>query len=74
MGTAVWNEMLCVRAQGESCQICVERCPLGSIAIEAKENAIEVHPSGCIGCGVCQYYCPTNPKSIVVIPKAAREI
>jgi MauM/NapG family ferredoxin protein len=73
MGTAVWNEMLCVRSQGEDCAICVERCPVGSFAIEAKDNVIEVHPQGCIGCGVCQYYCPTTPKSIVVIPRAARE-
>jgi ferredoxin-type protein NapG len=72
MGTAVWNEMLCVRAHGEDCAICVERCPVGEVAIEAKDNVIEVHPEGCIGCGVCQYYCPTDPKSIVVIPKSAK--
>ena len=27
---------------------------------------------GCIGCGVCQFECPTSPKSIVVVPKVAR--
>lgn len=73
MGTAVWNEMLCVRPRGEDCAICVDRCPVGEVAIEVKDRAIQVHPNGCIGCGVCQHYCPTTPKSIVVIPKAARE-
>jgi NAD-dependent dihydropyrimidine dehydrogenase PreA subunit len=51
----------------------VDRCPVGSVAIELKGNDIDVHPQGCIGCGVCQFYCPTTPKSIVVIPRAARE-
>jgi ferredoxin-type protein NapG len=73
MGTAVWHEHLCVRTKGESCTICVDQCPVGATAIEIRGNQIEVHPLGCIGCGVCQYYCPTNPKSITVIPKAAKE-
>lgn len=73
MGTAVWKEELCVRSKGEQCTICVDQCPLGATAIELKDNKIEVHPLGCIGCGVCQYYCPTTPKSITVIPKAAKE-
>ena len=74
MGTAVWNESTCVRSHDEDCTICVDRCPVGSVAIELNGNAIDVHPHGCIGCGVCQFYCPTSPKSIVVIPKAAREV
>src|SRR5262249_18382118 len=51
MGTAVWREATCVRSTGENCTICVDRCPLGSVAIELNGNAIEVHPDGCIGCG-----------------------
>ena len=73
MGTAVWNPATCVRSHGEDCTICVDRCPVGAVAIELNGNAIDVHPHGCIGCGVCQYYCPTTPKSIVVIPAAARQ-
>jgi len=72
MGTAEWKVDLCVRNRGEPCQICVDQCPLGSVAIELNDNQIVVHDEGCIGCGVCQYQCPTSPKSIVVIPRAAR--
>jgi MauM/NapG family ferredoxin protein len=73
MGTAVWRPATCVRSQGEPCTICIDRCPVGAVAIELVGDDVQVHPDGCIGCGVCQYYCPTTPKSIVVIPRAARE-
>jgi NAD-dependent dihydropyrimidine dehydrogenase PreA subunit len=36
-------------------------------------DQIEVKPLGCIGCGMCQQDCPTTPRAITVIPKAARE-
>jgi len=73
MGTAVWHEETCLRDQDESCTICVDQCPLGSAAIELKGGRIEIKPLGCIGCGVCQHECPTAPKSIVIIPVAARQ-
>ena len=72
MGTAVWDESLCVRLRDEACQICVDQCPLGSAAIETEGTRIRVNPEGCIGCGVCEHYCPTIPKSIRIIPRAAR--
>lgn len=74
MGTAVWHEATCVRMNGdESCQKCVDICPIGTAAIEPRGLEIVVHPKACIGCGLCQQHCPTEPKSINVIPKAARE-
>jgi ferredoxin-type protein NapG len=72
MGTAVWHPSSCVRSKGESCTICVDKCPLGSAAIELKAGRVAVNPRGCVGCGVCQLECPTDPKSIVVIPIAAK--
>jgi MauM/NapG family ferredoxin protein len=73
MGTAVWYEDSCIRASGRDCQICVDQCPLGEAAIKVNDRAIEVNPHGCIGCGLCQQYCPTHPKSISVVAKAAKE-
>jgi ferredoxin-type protein NapG len=73
MGTAVWNEESCTRSSGSDCKICVDECPLGEMAIQLKDGEIAVQPMGCIGCGMCQHFCPTSPKSIVVIPKAAKE-
>jgi ferredoxin-type protein NapG len=70
MGTAQWHPESCVRSRGEDCTICIDHCPIGSFAIELKDGNVQVHEKGCIGCGVCQHDCPTNPKSIAVIPTA----
>lgn len=79
MGTAVWHSDTCLRTRAaetsaidRACSLCVDKCPIGSFAIELQANQIVVKETGCIGCGVCQFECPTSPKSIIVIPKSAR--
>jgi ferredoxin-type protein NapG len=73
MGTAVWHEQLCVRSHGEPCTMCVDHCPMGSAALELIDDRVVVHEAGCVGCGVCQNNCPTDPKSITVTPRALRD-
>jgi ferredoxin-type protein NapG len=72
MGTAVLRRDSCLRSRGEDCQICVDKCPLGARAIEIPHAGAEVvvHAGGCVGCGVCEMYCPTEPRAIVVEPRA----
>jgi ferredoxin-type protein NapG len=72
MGTAEWHENLCIRTHGQECTACIDQCPLGSAAIELRDGQIHVIEEGCIGCGVCEHYCPTRPASITVVPRAAR--
>ncbi|MFQ5914345.1 MAG: 4Fe-4S dicluster domain-containing protein [Nitrospinota bacterium] len=51
------------------CDYCVDRCPLGSRAIamdRVEQRRRPVVKEGCIGCGVCEYYCPTRPSAIRV--------
>lgn len=72
MGTANWFEQGCQRTHGDECTICIDECPIGAAAIELKDGIIEIHEQGCTGCGVCQNRCPTDPKSIIVIPKSSR--
>jgi ferredoxin-type protein NapG len=74
MGTARWHEYLCLRYNGNDCNICVERCPLGSAAIRLVDNRIEIDERGCIGCGMCQHACPTTPRSIVVVPQSLNDL
>lgn len=70
MGLAVLKPDLCVRTRGEDCQICVDKCPLGTVAIEIPFPGAPVNVrAGCTGCGVCQMYCPTEPRAIVIEPR-----
>jgi ferredoxin-type protein NapG len=84
MGLARVRHDVCVRSSGEDCRICVDRCPLGETAIridgggrvaviDPEDGGDEPRRSsagrGCVGCGVCQHYCPTTPKAIVVHPR-----
>lgn len=73
LGTAAWNESLCLRHAGDPCTMCVDHCPVGTLALEVLDNRIVVHEDHCTGCGSCQNNCPTYPKSIVVTPKAKRD-
>lgn len=72
MGVAEVYDAVCVRSQGEACTICVDRCPLGAAAIRfPDEGPPDVIIPGCVGCGVCQLYCPTQPTAISVRPAEA---
>ena len=73
MGTAYVNEQICVRTRGEECTVCIDTCPIGSMAIELRDGKVKVYPQGCTGCGVCQQRCPTEPKSIIVLSREVWE-
>ncbi|MDR2000433.1 MAG: 4Fe-4S dicluster domain-containing protein [Zoogloeaceae bacterium] len=57
------------------CDLCVQVCPIkGAISIETVSapdgsqcQSPVVHES-CVGCGVCEMICPTEPASIEIIP------
>jgi MauM/NapG family ferredoxin protein len=67
MGLAEVNYDTCLRTQEIECTYCVDSCPIGETAIRLDaQNRVQVISSGCVGCGVCQYECPTAPKSVVV--------
>lgn len=69
MGIARVNLQHCVRSQGQDCRLCVDKCPIGPSAIQLSDaGAVAVKVSGCVGCGVCQFYCPSLPKAITVEP------
>ncbi len=69
MGLARVSTAACVRSHGKACSICVDRCPMGSRALRfTGAGPPEVLDDGCVGCGVCQEYCPTTPRAIIVEP------
>jgi len=69
IGLARVQIQYCLRGTGQDCTICVDKCPMGGVAIRiGKDGAVEVQLPGCVGCGSCQFYCPALPKAIVVDP------
>ena len=69
IGLAVVNYESCLRTREIDCRYCVDTCPIGEKAIRLDtQKRVEVISAGCVGCGVCQYQCPTAPKSIIVQP------
>ena len=67
MGLAEVSHTRCVRSQGTACTLCIDKCPFGLQAIRLNAaGQVEVLSAGCVGCGSCQFYCPTTPKAIVV--------
>ena len=69
IGVAVFSVETCLRTKEVACTYCVDTCPIGVDAIRlTSDGVVEVVDAGCTGCGVCQYACPTSPKSIVIKP------
>ncbi len=70
MGVAELRQDLCLRSDGDDCRICVEKCPIGlqAIQIAYQGASVEVKTDGCVGCGVCEMYCPTTPRAIAIKP------
>ncbi|MCX8085834.1 MAG: 4Fe-4S dicluster domain-containing protein [Rhodocyclaceae bacterium] len=59
----------------ELCDLCVQACPIkGAISIEnvfapdGRQRKMPVVHEPCVGCGVCEMVCPTEPASIEIIP------
>ncbi len=75
MGVAVFTAENCLRTKDVVCTYCVDNCPIGAEAIRfSSTGLVEVLTPGCTGCGVCQYVCPTAPKSIIVEPLQLQNI
>jgi MauM/NapG family ferredoxin protein len=86
MGTARVNLDLCLRETGEDCRICLDTCPIRSpetdpahpgagdaLFIHQPTGRIRVRRNACIGCGLCEHRCPTQPAAIIVEPYRSPE-
>ena len=59
---AVVDEEACTE-----CEVCLDRCPVGAIAIEETAG---VDRDKCLGCGVCATVCPTDAIRLILRPDA----
>ncbi len=64
MGRAFVDEKHCLTYKDRVCTLCYDACPYPERAIVIDSD---FHPQvldACVGCGQCQYHCPTAPVSI----------
>lgn len=71
MGLAVVDPRRCLPHQGKACTTCRDRCPIAG-AIELDAQGRPRVTDACTGCGLCEYYCPTEPAAIRIRPRGAR--
>lgn len=58
-----------VYTDGTSCGACSEHCPTQAVSMKPYNEGLtlpEVNTEICVGCGGCEYVCPTYPKAIYV--------
>ena len=75
IGHAVWIKKNCVVLTDEvECGNCARHCPSGAIEMVQLDENDEVSPlipaineSACIGCGACEYVCPSRPFSAIYV-------
>lgn len=70
IGHAVVDTDLCiVNAHQVDCGNCARHCPAGAIRMVLQEDGFSrvpaVNPERCIGCGACEYVCPSRPVSAI---------
>lgn len=60
-----------VYTQGTDCGACAEHCPTKAVRMvldpEVNKNAPIVNEEICIGCGACEYACPTIPYKAIYV-------
>lgn len=72
MGVAVIDTEICWAHHGTICRTCFHACPFPFEAIAFDESLRPVvNPAVCIGCGLCDYACPTEPSAIPIVPASA---
>ncbi|RLB52996.1 MAG: 4Fe-4S dicluster domain-containing protein [Deltaproteobacteria bacterium] len=69
MGTARVIEESCYSWTGTVCNQCYRSCPLKGTAIDLDDLLQPVVTEACVGCGVCLHVCPTEPRSIHLVPR-----
>jgi ferredoxin len=75
IGHAVWIKKNCVVLTDEvECGNCARHCPSGAIAMvpsdledENSPKVPAINEAACIGCGACEYVCPSRPFSAIYV-------
>lgn len=72
MGLASVDAGRCLPYLGSACDLCYQKCPVPD-AISVDDQGRPQVGGACVGCGLCEYYCPTEPAAIRVRSAASLE-
>ena len=75
IGHAVWLKKNCIPlVDGVECGNCARHCPTGAIEMVPSDpddvqslKVPAVNEQACIGCGACEYVCPSRPFSAIIV-------
>lgn len=70
IGRVMLLENICVVfAEGTDCGACAEHCPTKAVHMipYGELMAPEIDPDICVGCGACEYACPTIPDRAIFV-------
>ena len=75
IGHAVWIRENCLPIRdGVKCGNCARHCPVGAIQMVKSDPAVAdspripvVNTERCIGCGACEFLCPSRPFSAIYV-------
>mgnify|MGYP002855338232 CR=1 FL=1 len=72
VGTARIDRALCVASNGTACGNCSRKCPTGAISMVEDPAGTGyqipvVSEEICIGCGACEFLCPSRPLSAITV-------
>lgn len=68
IAAAVLDLDTCLNSQGTICDTCALMCPPHVKAIKMINRQPQLDAELCTGCGMCAYYCESEPGSITIVP------
>lgn len=69
LGLVELNMETCLTVQGILCDSCAVACPPNVRAIKMVNRQPALDPDRCTGCGMCVFYCESEPISLKVVPQ-----
>jgi len=72
MGTAELSPDRCLAYIGKECVVCDEMCPVPEAITLTSDLKPVFNGTKCVGCGICVYHCPAEPKALTLRPEGAK--